>query len=315
MDWTEITVKVALADAEVAQAIASMTVPYGIYIEDYSDMEAVLPEVGWVDVIDEALLAKDRAHAIIHVYLPKENNPAEAVAFITERLKTVQIDYKLDTATIHENDWANNWKQYYKPERIGERLVVCPSWEQYEPKADDVMLTLDPGAAFGTGQHETTRLCLLLLEQAVLPGSRVLDVGCGSGILSIAALKLGAKEATAVDIDPYAAATARQNALENGFEDDRYHTVAGNLLADSQLCNTIGGAYDVIAANIVADVILAMKALFYAKLETAGTLLVSGIIDARADEVEQALVQAGFGVAERRELRGWVALRMQKAIA
>lgn len=312
MDWTEIIVKVGVADAELAAAIAAMTVPYGIYIEDYSDMDETLPQIGWVDAIDEQLLARDRNTALIHVYIPINHNPAEAVDFIRARLTAEEIVHEVTAKTVNEADWENNWKQYYKPLRIGRHLVIRPSWEVYEKQPGDIVIDLDPGSAFGTGSHETTRLCLELLEQAVLPGDRVLDMGCGSGILSIAALKLGADKIMAVDINKNAAATAARNAADNGFGADVYRTLWGNALESSELYEKIGRDYDLIAANIVADVIIPMKALFFDKLRTGGRLVISGIIEARAGEVLSALEQQGFTVSGQQELGGWLAAVLTK---
>lgn len=312
MDWTEIIVQVASDDAELAAAVASMTASYGLYIEDYADMEATLPQIGWVDDIDEELLARDRETARIHMYLPKNQNPAEAAGFITARLSAEGVAHTVDSRTVREADWQDSWKQYYKPLRVGERIVVRPTWEPYDAQPGDVVVDLDPGSAFGTGSHETTRLCLELLEQVVSPDDAVLDMGCGSGILSIAALKLGARRAVGVDIEQNAAATAARNASANGVGGDRYRTLWGDALADPALYKDIGGKYDVIAANIVADVILSMKALFYDKLRPGGRLVVSGIIGARANEVLAALEQQGFVSSWRLELNDWVAAALAK---
>ena len=312
MEWTEILVGVSSADADTAAAVVSMVCHHGIYIEDYSDMEETLPKIGWVDAVDEELLAKDRQKAFIHIYLPKNENPTEAAAFITERLTAENVAHTVSSASVDEEVWANNWKKYYKPEHVGKNLVVCPSWERYEPQQGDVIIDLDPGSAFGTGQHETTRLCLELLESAVAAGDKILDVGCGSGILSIAALKLGAQNAAVVDIDKNAVKTAADNALANGFDAGIYRAFSGNILTDPVLCGEIGTGFDIIAANIVADIIIEMKEIFFRKLSKGGALIVSGIIDTRAQEVEDALVAAGFKAAKKRELRGWVAIILKK---
>lgn len=312
MDWTEIIVKIASRDVETAAAIATMTVPYGIYIEDYADMDETLPAIGWVDAVDEELLARDRETAAIHLYIPVNQNPGEAAAFIEARLTASDIVYEVTAQTVREEDWADNWKKYYRPLRIGKRLVIRPSWEPYEARPGEVVVDLDPGAAFGTGSHETTRLCLELLEEAITPGDRLLDMGCGSGILSIAALRLGAQSAVAVDIDLNAAATAARNAAENGFGPEVYTALAGDALHDIQLFERIGGEYDVIAANIVADVILPMKELFYGKLRPGGLLVASGLIETRTDEVLDALTAAGFIAKTQRVLDGWVSVLFAK---
>ncbi len=312
MEWIELCVKVKTEHTDTAAAIATMTVPYGIYIEDYSDMEEMLPQIGRVDYIDEELIAKDRTHSIIHIYIPDNLAPGEALSFIEERLRADGIWYETSSVTISEDDWANNWKAFYHPERIGERLVVCPSWELYERQPGDVVLTMDPGSSFGTGKHETTRLCLIETEKTVRRGDTVLDMGCGSGILSIAALKLGASRAVAVDVDVNAATIAARNAAENGFDAGVYTALAGSATDDPTLYDAIGGGFDLITANIVADVILAMQDLFFDKLRAGGSLIVSGIIDTRADEVLDALTAFGFTQEARLEMRGWVAAKFTK---
>ena len=312
MEWNEVCIKVNASDADTAAAVATMTVPYGIYIEDYSDMEAVLPTVGPVDYIDEALAAKDRAHAVVHIYIPSTLAPREAVSFIEERLTAESVWHEVTTSSIREEDWANNWKEFYHPERVGSRLVICPSWEEYARKEGDLVLDIDPGSSFGTGKHETTRLCLEALERLVHGGERVLDMGCGSGILGIASLLLGAQEALGVDIEKHAVLTAKENAANNGFTAPRYEAVCGFAPADAAFTESLGCGYDLILANIVADVILSMKSMFLEKLRDGGVLLVSGIIDTRADEVLDALAAAGFVLRDRFELRGWVAAAFSK---
>ncbi|MEA4911919.1 MAG: 50S ribosomal protein L11 methyltransferase [Oscillospiraceae bacterium] len=311
MDYTEIFIKVACDDCDTAAAIANMSVPYGIYIEDYSDMEAVLPTVGIVDYIDEALLSKDRAHAVVHVYIPAQDNPAEALSFLKERLDAAGVAHTLSTGSVSEAVFMNEWKKYYKPQHIG-RLVVCPSWEPYAPQVGELVLTLDPANAFGTGKHETTRLCVELLQGVVQGGERVLDLGTGSGILAIAALLLGAKTALGVDIDANAVSVAAENAAVNGFGPSRFSALCGDVLADGQLCARVGDGYDVLTANIVADVLIAMAPLFFKKLKAGGALLASGIIDAREDEVRAALESAGFGTADVRRDGGWSALLLRR---
>ena len=211
---------------------------------------------------------------------------------------------------VEDADWENNWKQYYKPMEIGERLLVIPQWEEADP-GDRVPLYLDPGLTFGTGAHATTRLCLTALETLVRGGERVLDLGCGSGILSVAALRLGAGSALAVDIDDKCRTAARENAGLNGIGPDRLDILVGNLLTDGAAAEKIGGGYDLVLANIVADVIIALAPRVRGLLSPGGTFLCSGIIEGRADEVAAALNAAGLEIRTRREDNGWYAFTCQ----
>ncbi len=301
-DWTEVCIRVATADTDAAAAIANMAVPYGIYIEDYSDLEEQAREIAHIDLIDEELLGRDREHSVIHLYIDPTESPAEAVAFLQERLSAAGIGNELLSQTVREEDWANNWKQYFKPQKIGEKLVICPSWESVSAPQGRAVLSIDPGMAFGTGGHDTTRLVLQTLEQYVTPGCDFLDIGCGSGILSIAACLLGAGSALGVDIDALAVKTARENGERNGLTAPRYRIVQGDL------AEQVTGQYPVIAANIVADAIIALSPDVPPLLAPGGVYITSGIIDSREQEVLEALEQCGFDIVERRENRGWVCL-------
>lgn len=302
MDWTEVCIRVKTAQTDEAAAIANMAVPYGLYIEDYSDLEQGAREIAHIDLIDEELLARDRAHSIIHLYIDPEDNPPEAVAFLQERLQAAGIPNTVEANAVREEDWANNWKKYFKPLPVGEKLLICPSWETVENPENRTILSIDPGMAFGTGGHDTTRLVLETLERYVAPGTSLLDVGCGSGILSIAACLLGAGEALGVDIDALAVKTAIENGALNGLTSPRYRIVQGDLTKD------ISGRFPVIAANIVADAIIALSPAIPALLAPEGVYIVSGIIDTREAEVVQALTDCGFAVAERHEHGGWLCM-------
>lgn len=308
MDWTELKITVATKDTDQAADIAHMTVPYGFYIEDYSDLEQGAREIAHIDLIDEELLAKDRTRSILHLYLPPDHNPAEAMAFLRERLAAAGIDHQVAVGSVREEDWANNWKQYFKPLPVGERLLICPTWEP-APATDRKVLLIDPGMAFGTGGHQTTRLMLEAMERHISSGMQVLDVGCGSGILSIAALLLGAEQVTGIDIDPLAVKTAEQNGRLNGFAPPRYTMLQGDLAKDIPPQKQ----FDLVLANIVADAIIALSPAVPALLKEEGVYMVSGIIDTREQEVLAALKQAGFGVTERFEDGGWVCLACRKA--
>ena len=302
-NWTEIKITVPASSAGTAGDIANMTVPHGIYIEDYSDLEEGAMEIAHIDLIDEALLQKDRTKAIIHVYISPEDNPAEAVSFLEERLSACGIPYEVELAGCRMEDWINNWKQYFKPIPVGEKLLIRPIWEEdFDPRGRTV-LNLEPGLAFGTGTHETTRLCMELSEKYLPEGADFLDMGCGSGILSVAALLLGARSAVGVDIDPLAVKTAVENARLNGVE-GRFTGVCGNL------AEKVTGQYQLIAANIVADVVILLSQDAPDFLAPGGVYVISGIIDSRERDVLDALA-GRFQVVERREDRGWVAMALR----
>lgn len=300
-EWTEIQIEIPVAYTEAASAIAQMAVPYGIYIEDYSDLLEEAPKIAHIDLIDEALLQKDRSQTIIHIYISPDANPSEAVSFLRERLEAERIPHSLRTDGIKEEDWAFGWKKYYHPMRVGEHIVICPSWESCTLEPGDILMRLDPGMAFGTGTHETTRLCLAMLERYIVPGSRMLDIGCGSGVLSIGAVLLGASEALGVDIDATAVRVASENAGMN-------HVGGKTIYLCGDLTEKVSGEYQVICANIVADVIIRLAPQVGTFLADKGVLLVSGIIDSRREEVVQALEQEGFQILESTEEKGWCAM-------
>ncbi len=308
MDWMEVCLTVPCAEADKAAAIAHMVVPYGLYIEDYSDLEEGAREIAHIDLIDEDLLKRDRTQAIIHLYVSPEGNPAEAVAFLQERLKEAAIPFQVLTQAVREADWANNWKQFFKPLPIGQKLLICPTWETVDHADGRAVLTIDPGMAFGTGGHDTTRLVLETLESCITPQTAFLDVGCGSGILSMAALLLGAETAVGVDIDPLAVKTAQENGAREGMTPPRYTIMQGDLTKG------ITGQYDVIAANIVADAIIALSPSIPAYLKPGGVYVTSGIIDTREADVQAALHACGFTVCDRREQGGWVCLVCRREV-
>ena len=301
-NWTEIMITVDISQLDAAGAIANMAVPYGIYIEDYSELEALAAEIAHIDLIDEELLQKDRTKGVIHVYISPENSPQEAVSFIGERLREASVPYEVSLADCREEDWQNSWRQYFKPMEIGEKLLIRPVWiEGYDP-GDRRVLNIEPGMAFGTGTHETTRLCLESLERHVRPGARMLDVGCGSGILSVAGMLLGAESVIGVDIDPLAVKVAAENGRLNGFGPPAFTMLHGNLT------DRVSGKFDLVTANIVADAIVKLTPAVKAFLAPGAAYIVSGIIEPRADEVEAALTENGFTLLRCREENGWVCI-------
>ncbi len=300
MDWTEIMVTVPSAAVETAGNIAQMTVPYGIYIEDYSDLEQEVLEIARIDLIDEDLLKKDREHGIIHIYISPEENPAEAVSFLKERLSAEGIEHTIRSDSCDVESCLVNWRKYFKPIPVGQKILIRPIWRDDYEAGDRVVLNLEPGLAFGTGTHETTRLCLEALEKYVRKDSRMLDVGCGSGILSVAGLLLGAESAVGIDIDEMAVKASVENARLNHVE-ERYTGIRGNL------ADRVDGVYDVITANIVADAIIMLSGDIEKHMDERSVYIMSGIIDSRLQDVLDALPE-NMTVVEQLEEKGWLCL-------
>ena len=304
--WTEVKIAVNAADIDLAGEIANAAAPGGIYIEDYRDLEQVVEDIAHIDLIDGSLLQKDRTKAFVHLYLEPDASPAEAVAFLSERLDAEGVAHEITLLDCAEEDWRNNWKQYFHPLAVGEKLMIVPGWyENYDAQGRTV-LTIDPGLAFGTGGHETTRLCLEMCEKYMKPGDSVLDVGCGSGILSIAALLCGASSAVGVDIDQKAVETAAENAAINGVG-DRYTAICGSFT------DKVEGKFDVVLANIVADAIIFLSKGVRDFMKDNAVYVMSGIIDTRADEVKRE-VEKYFEIIEEHFDGGWAcfAARVRK---
>ncbi|WP_462282934.1 50S ribosomal protein L11 methyltransferase [Ruminococcus champanellensis] len=320
MNWIEIQIITASAGVDALCAMLTDLGIKGFSIADPADFQEFLQnKEGKWDYIDQDLLGMAQGDTTVTVYLPDNAQGAEQLVALRAMLAQIHArddaqlfgTLELTLKNVREEDWANNWKQYFKPFTVGERLLIKPSWETCENPRNRAVLEIDPASSFGTGQHHTTRLCLELLEQLMHPGDRVLDLGCGSGILSIGALLLGASGATAVDIEENAAATATENARKNHIDPTLYRVFCGNVLEDETLCREIGDGYDLICANIVADVLIAMKQLFRQFLRPEGTLIVSGIIMERRDEVLDQLKSAGFALLEVREKEGWAAASLR----
>ena len=320
MNWIETQIITASAGVDALCAMLTDLGIKGFSIADPADFQEFLQnKEGKWDYIDQDLLGMAQGNTTVTVYLPDNAQGAEQLVALRAMLAQIHArddaqlfgTLELTLKNVREEDWANNWKQYFKPFTVGERLLIKPSWEMCENPWNRAVLEIDPASSFGTGQHHTTRLCLELLEQLMHPGDRVLDLGCGSGILSIGALLLGASGATAVDIEENAAATATENARKNHIDPTLYRVFCGNVLEDETLCREIGDGYDLICANIVADVLIAMKQLFRQFLRPEGTLIVSGIIMERRDEVLDQLKKAGFALLEVREKEGWAAASLR----
>ncbi len=285
----------------------------GFVIHDSADFEEFLSDktMNW-DYIDDDLMGLKTAPTYITLYLQDNTQGLETLAELKGALVGLKtrdeafygsLEMKIDS--VREEDWANNWKQYYKPFTVGERLLVKPSWEDVPDCGKRKILEIDPASSFGTGQHHTTRLVMEKLEDIISDGDRLLDLGCGSGILSIAGVLLGAREAVMVDVFENAVNTAAENMEKNGFSSDKYRALCGNIIDNPALREQIGGGYNVVVANIVADVIISMSGFFRSFMADGATLVVSGIITERLPEVLGALSENGFSVKSQAEREGW----------
>ena len=318
MKWKEITVNTSEEGVEIVLARFDMLgIQQVSIIQGMDEIEQLLrsAEKYW-DYADEAAMNKQPAVQAYVSDVPENEGVEEAVRASMEELKTIGEGLGLDLGsleisvrTVDEEDWANNWKQYFKPTEVGEKLLVCPTWEKVPEGNTRAVLRIDPGMAFGTGTHHTTRMCLELLEKHIKPGDIVADLGCGSGILSIAASLMGAEETYAIDIDPVAARVAEENALLNEVDLSKYRIRIGDILSDKEFRNEVSKRkYDIVLANIVASVIIAFAPVFPILLKKGGLLITSGIIDDRLDEVLSALRSVGLTVLEVKNGEGWRAV-------
>lgn len=303
MTYSEIVFTVDSKNKEIASDIVGMLNCGGIYIEDYTDLEDD-PTVKQVGIVDEALLEKDKTKVLLHVYADEHTSVEDCIAFVSDRFSSENITYEVEIKHVDEEDYANSWKQYYKPIKIGNRVVIVPEWEPYEKADGEITVTLNPGMAFGTGTHETTSMCIEALQNIVFEGDEVLDIGCGSGILSVTALLCGANRADATDIDRNAVNVAYENAELNGVK-DRLHATEDNILSAESPIRTAGKKYNVVIANIVADVIIEICGFVKTLIKPYGCFVASGIISERLDDVVKAMNDNGLCVAAIHEKRGW----------
>ena len=300
-EWIKLSLVGKQTDVEILTAVISM-IDNGVMIEDYSDVST---DGLYGALIDESILNADKTKATVSVFLPAERSLSEAKAFLSERISTLALDATVTTEGMCEEDWAEAWKKYYHPIRIG-RITVVPAWEEYTPADGELILRMDPGMAFGTGTHETTRLVMEMLSEEITGGERLLDVGTGSGILALAATKLGAKACYAYDIDPVAVRVAKENVEKDGAQ-NVYCGVA-DLLDGVDTAEP----YDFVVANIVADIILRLLPSLGSVMKQGARAILSGIIGGRADDIRAVLSTYGFTLVREAEERDWYALLIQK---
>ncbi len=319
MEWIEVFVATSQMGLEPVEGVLYQCGLNGLMIHDEADFAEFLenPNREWDYVADELVEEKQEQSTGITFFLRDNLYGREQLSQIKSALQSVkETEKELDLGSLEvtmknvaEEDWANNWKKYFKPFPVGDKIMIKPSWEELPAQTDKIILKIDPGHIFGTGTHETTQLCMELIEKYVKKDDMVLDIGCGSGILSIASLLLDAKEADAVDIDPNAIQIAYENSDRNDIDRSRYHVKAGNILEDKELQASYSGKkYDLVAANIVADVIIALTKQVPDYIKDGGIFLCSGIITERKEDVLEALKAANFAVLDIKEKTSWVAI-------
>lgn len=320
MNWKEVNIYTSTEGVDILCASLMDIGIKGFSVRDSEDFKEFLENKdGKWDYIDDDLMNLSDCETSVTVYIPDNSQGGEMMLSLSTMLKKMRDNdennifgrLELETNNIREEDWANNWKQYFKPLKIGNKLLIKPSWEDYDNNDGRVVLEIDPASSFGTGQHNTTKLCLEILENVIKKGDRILDMGCGSGILSIGAMLLGADSATAVDIEQNAVDTAIKNAEKNNIPFVKYTAYCGDVISEEKLDKKLGREYDIITANIVADVLIAMKDIFRDKIKDNGILIISGIISERKDEVIREVVSAGFEVINTAESEGWAAVEMK----
>lgn len=309
--WLEVTLPVPADRLERVCDILTANGMAGLVVEEEGDFLRFLEQNRqYWDYVDEGLAQRMKGASRVKFYVPDSEQGQRQLRQYLAGLE----EYEPQTVSLREEDWATSWQKYYQPIPVGRRVYIVPDWMRGQAVPEGrTPLYLNPGLTFGTGAHPTTQLCLELLEQVLRPGDRVLDLGCGSGILAIAALALGASQAVGVDIDPKAADVAFENAALNGIGPDRLAVYAGDVLHDRALAARLNpGGSQVVLANIVADVIIPLAPQVPGLLEEDGVFLCSGIIDTRTQEVEAALKQAGLTLIRKREKNGWAALEAKR---
>ena len=303
-NWTKLTATTNVQLLDDVVAVMSM-LDNGLMIEDFSDFSL---NGMYGELVDDEILNADRETVKVSIFVPEEKSVAEYRSFMVERFNTLGITAQITADGMNEEDWSESWKQYYKPVPLG-RVTIVPAWEEYTAREDETVIRMDPGMAFGTGTHETTRLVILMMQDEQLSGKRLLDVGTGSGILSICASKLGAKSCNAYDIDPVAVKVAAENARDGGC--DNITVGVSDLLRGVDLSD---GKYDICVANIVSDIIIRMLPDISQYVKDEAPIILSGIIEPRADEVRECIGKCGYKIVKEMKENDWLGIMIKRAV-
>lgn len=314
MQWLELTIQTSSSGIDLVAERLTVLGYDSFIIDDQADFDDFLEHnKQYWDYVDEELARRMQGISQIRLYLEDGPSAMEAVSELRSQMHLLHSQYpkadlgtlEISLANLQDEDWENNWKQYYQPLPIGEKLLVVPQWLTPDNPEGRLPVLLDPGMIFGTGAHASTQMCMIALEQAVHGDESVIDLGSGSGILSITALLLGASHATGVDIDPKAEDIARENASINGLGPDRFTAVTGDVIADQAMMDRLAGSYDLVLANIVADVIIPLSPLVPRFLKSDGLFICSGILEQRLEEVRSAIIEAGLKIVSVQMIEDW----------
>lgn len=313
MRWKKLTLDITTDAVDLVSNMLYELGVEGIEIEDKMSISPEEKKEMFIDYLPE--LAPDDGKALLTFYIEDTESIEEFMNQIQIGLEELKeyIDIgegTIDISETEDKDWINNWKEFFKPFRVDESIVIKPTWEEYSSENEtDLVIEIDPGIAFGTGSHETTKLCILGLKKYMLPESKVLDVGCGSGILSIFALKSGAKSVVGTDIDPNAITAAYENADVNNISPDVLKIRKGNIIEDQELQQEVGfHQYDIVVANILADVIIPLSSMIRKHIKPGGLFISSGIIHTKRKEVEESILANGFQIVEIKAIGEWVSI-------
>lgn len=318
MDWIKVTIYTSAEGIEGVTGRLYQLGITGLEIEDEQDfLEFLENNKRYWDYVDEELMKQKHTETKVSCYVSNDMNGNELLIAIRDSMKEMKdLDddnsygrLEVEIENTSTEDWANNWKKYFHPMEVGEKILIKPEWEELTEPTDRLVFNINPGMSFGTGSHYTTQLCIEALEKYIKPGIKMLDLGCGSGILSILSLMLGAKEAVAVDIDPNAVDTAYENAQMNNIGREHYKVLSGNVVTDKEIQDIISqDKYEVVAANIVADVIIGLAPKAREYMKEGGVFITSGIIEGRQDEVKEALEENGFEIVDIRNRKDWYSI-------